>query len=125
MTAWVLARHSQRVREERANAGACGTCLPFGWVLSSEFADSPETIPHTNYRRRTITVREKLIQLGARCHEGVIYDRRGKEVRFYRMREWGTPPHNYQELVEQQRNELAELERHFTVVRVYSTQAPV
>jgi hypothetical protein len=97
--------------------------LPFGWTLSSEFADSPELISGRGVLRRAITVREKLIQLGARCHGGVIYDRRGREVRFYLMLEWGNPPGNYQEILEQERRELAELERHFTVIRVYSTRA--
>jgi hypothetical protein len=69
-------------------------------------------------------MRHKLFQIGAHCEGGVIYDRWGRKVYFYRMIEFGTPPGNYDQIVDSQRRELRELETKGRVVKMYQTRTP-
>jgi hypothetical protein len=108
-----------------ANVEACSICLPNGLTLSTEFSDSHHPISPGTTARRVITVRQKLIQIGAYCKNGVIYDRTGKEVFFYHVTEWGNPPVNYRELQEKARQELRRLEAQGTVIRMWQTRVPI
>jgi len=116
----------QRAADEgdvAAEVVACSVCLPAGLTLDTVFSDAPQPLSPKGDRRAT-TVREKLLQLRARCSGGRIYDSRGREIRFYRMQEWGNPPADYQEVLERERRELEELEKSYTVVKMYATVVP-
>jgi hypothetical protein len=122
---WLWLQHRADVDAEvRAEVGACGACLPSDLTLDTRFSDNPKTVSPKGDRRVT-TVREKLVQLRARCVDGRIYDGRGKEIRFYHIQEWGNPPGNYREIQERQRRELEDLESRYTVIRMYATAVPI
>jgi hypothetical protein len=121
---WLWLRHRAADEEQvRAEVGACAPCLPRELTLDTQFSDSPES--DVQGHRRVTTVREKLIQLQARVADGRIYDYRNREIRFYPMHEWGTPPRDYREILKRERSELEDLERHYTVIRMYSTVVPI
>ena len=68
---------------------------------------------------KKITVTSKLNQLGARCRAKRLVDARGKEIHFYRLTGcWGNPPENYQEILDNQRQELECLRRRYRVVEI-------
>src|SRR4051794_25237011 len=68
----------------RAKVEACAECLPKGFALSTEFR-APFNKDQGPAQGGIITIRDKLIQLRAYCEKGVLYDKDGKEIRFYRM----------------------------------------
>src|SRR4051812_25766581 len=59
-------------------------CLPEGLSMSSVFRPAPGAA--------TTTVRQKLRELGAYAEDGRVHDRQGKEVYYYRVRQYGTAP---------------------------------
>jgi len=65
------------------------------------------------------TVNDQLKNLGARCRNGKLIDKRGKQIYFYRLTGcWGNAPSNYLEILEEQRKKLRELRKHYTVVEM-------
>jgi hypothetical protein len=68
---------------------------------------------------KKITVTTKLNQLGARCRARRLVDAKGKQIHFYRLIGcWGNPPENYQEILDNQRQELEQLRRRYRVVEI-------
>jgi hypothetical protein len=68
---------------------------------------------------KKITVRDKLLELKARCKSGKLVDGKGREIRFYRLKGcWGNPPADYQEILAEQEKELQELRRLYTVIEM-------
>ncbi len=68
---------------------------------------------------KKITVRQKLIEIKARCKKGKLVDASGKEIRFYRLAGcWGNPPADYQEILAGQRSEIEELKKRYRVVEI-------
>jgi len=66
-----------------------------------------------------ITVKDKLSVLKARCRRGKLVDARGRQIRFYHLVGcWGNPPLNYQEILERQRKDLADLKKKYAVVEM-------
>jgi hypothetical protein len=46
-------------------------------------------------------------------------DARGRQIQFYRLTGcWGNPPENYQEILDNQQRELAQLRKRFRVVEI-------
>jgi hypothetical protein len=133
VSSWLLRVYYRHVEE---NVQDCEECLPrdFDWgprpglKLSTEFCENPDD--HQVGKRRTITIRQKLIRLGAYCKGGIIYDRWGTEIRFHRVLEWGgpaPPPEmwaNFQERKKQEEETLKELEKRYTVIQMWSTHIP-
>src|SRR5262245_19304239 len=75
---------------EPIDLGACRACLPEPLTLETEFCESER---EAGWREKATTIYDKLIQLGASCRNGKIYDRTGREVRFYvRHLGFGFPP---------------------------------
>ncbi len=67
----------------------------------------------------SVTVRQRLIELKAHCRRGKLFDRSGKEIRFYRLAGcWGNPPPGYREILERQRRELEKLKKRYTVIEL-------
>ena len=68
--------------------------------------------------KSSITVRSKLIQLGAQCRGGRLTTRRGREIHFFKTECWGNPPADYLEILEGQRRQIAKLKRKYTVIEI-------
>ncbi len=111
-------RRPARVRYTPAELSALERCLPQGMTLETRFA--PRSAP---FVRDTITVREKLEELGARCKDGKLYDAAGKELYFYRVPEYGTPP--LPGVWEREGEERRRLEERYHVIEMYADIAPV
>ncbi len=68
---------------------------------------------------KKITVTTKLNQIGARCRAGRLVDAKGRPIQFYRLTGcWGNPPENYQEILDNQQKELAQLRRRHRVIEI-------
>lgn len=68
---------------------------------------------------KKITVTTKLNQIGARCRGTRLVDAKGKQIHFYRLTGcWGNPPENYQEILDNQQKELAQLRRRYRVIEI-------
>jgi hypothetical protein len=107
------------------NVEACGPYLPEYLSLDTEFCEG-----YIASDKRT-TIRQKLARLGAYCRDGRIYDRDGREIRFYAMRSGitgkGHSPEKQQRLDEEVAEHNAKailLKRHYTVVEMWSTKLP-
>lgn len=65
---------------------------------------------------KNVTVRDKLIELKAKCESGKLVDDHQREIRFFRLECWGNPPADYEERQQQQQEELKKLEKKYTVI---------
>jgi len=117
--------HRWQQRQVAENVEACASALPADLTLATEFADSPKVIDSACNRRLT-TVRQKLIEIGAYCQAGVIYDRSGKQVYFLRMQDYGFGAfHGRSDLWQKQEEEAQQLEQRYRVVRMYAKKRAV
>ena len=64
------------------------------------------------------TVKDKLVELKARCRRGKLVDGKRREIRFFKYECWGNPPADYLEIQQQQRQELARLKKKYTVIEI-------
>ena len=63
-----------------------------------------------------ITIRDKLIEMKARCKGGKLVDASGKEIRFFKFTCFGNPPIDYDEIMRKEREALDKLQKNFTVI---------
>ena len=92
-----------------------------------------ETIVEIKQRRSTTglsisneTVLQRLNKLNARCKAGKLIDRKGKQIRFYKLQNcWGNPPADYLEILETERNTLRLLNKKFTVIEITCNQSGI
>ena len=71
------------------------------------------------YKGKGKTVRDTLLQLGAYCKDGQLYDRTGTPIIFQRIQCEGPPPNGYNDTEHwgvRQQKELAKLRAEFTVI---------
>jgi hypothetical protein len=119
---------TRRAEEEQgaAQVEACGSCLPGNFFLDSDFAFEPNRADSSGKRLSITTVRRKLLDLGAYCKDGVIYDRHGKRVLFFQVTEWGArPTRELEEWARQRELDVERLEREgWTVIRMWRTRIP-
>ena len=117
------------VHRPRVQVGTCRDCLPEHLTLDTRFCESER---YAGSRDKAITIRDKLIQLGAYCERGKIYDRTGREVRFFLIgrRRPGFPPTPEQEKVieakeAEDRERLRKLRELYNVVEMWPTRRPL
>lgn len=68
---------------------------------------------------KKITVTTKLNQIRARCRGNRLVDAKGKQIHFYRLTGcWGNPPLDYEEILDNQQKELAQLRRRYRVIEI-------
>jgi hypothetical protein len=84
-------------------------CLPDDTTLK-------DVVTYRADASKNVTVKDKLIELKAKCENGKLVDEHHKEIRFFRVQCWGNPPADYRERQQQQQDELKELEKKYTVV---------
>ena len=75
-----------------------------------------EVVSYDDKGKSSLTVKKKLIELKARCRKGKLVDAEGCEIRFFRISCWGNPPEDYLEIQKREGEELAELEKHYSVI---------
>jgi hypothetical protein len=116
-----------QVYRPRVQVDACRDCLPKPLTLETEFCEFERD---SGQRDKAITIHDKLIQLGAYCERGKIYDRTGREVRFY-WRRWGfgfplTPEQERLFEAEQADHNarVKKMRERYTVVEMWPTRLP-
>ena len=75
-----------------------------------------EVVSYSVKGTSSVTVKQKLIELKARCRRGKLVDSKGREIRFFRTSCWGNPPENYLEIQNRENQKLAELKKHYAVI---------
>ena len=100
---------------DNSQHSAAASCLPTGIKLS----DVVESARGSSTGKPQL-VSDKLDQLRATCDgENKLVDASGRPIVFYHLIGcWGYPPPDYQELLQKQRVELAELKQHNTVIEM-------
>ena len=96
----------------RRPAPAQFDCLPEGYTLA-------DVVSYTRTGKDgegVVTIKERLVELKARCKGGKLVDGKGREIRFFRATCYGNPPDDYEELVRKEREELEGLQKRFTVI---------
>lgn len=87
-------------------------CLPEGFQLKDRVFDSP----NAQAAKQPLTIGDRLHQLKARCKRGKLFDGKGKEIRLFKLSCFGNRPDNYEEIVQKESQELADLKKRNTVV---------
>ena len=94
-------------------------CLPAG-IKGSNIVSVREEPPVRGVRQfRKITVEQELKRIKAKCAKGKLVDNAGTEIRFYKLTGcWGHPSPDDAEVFRRQRQELAELKKHYRVIEM-------
>jgi hypothetical protein len=99
-------------------ADGFSSCLPDGLKLSSEISERTDSLS-TETKRKPKTLESKLIEIKAKCRNGKLTDRTGKEIRIVQLIGcWGNPPEDYQEQLDRQQEEIKKLRDKYTVIEV-------
>jgi hypothetical protein len=93
-------------------------CLPPGVKLET-IVSATQVESAAGNRIVKETVKQRLDKISAGCRAGKLADAKGREIRFYRLQGcWGNPPPDYQEILDNQQKELAELKKKYTVIEI-------
>jgi hypothetical protein len=93
-------------------------CLPAD-VKATDVVSTAEVFSGGKREIRKTTAEQALKLLKARCSRGKLTDQSGKEIRFYRLVGcWGHPSPDDQEVLDRQRQELADLKKRYRVIEV-------
>ena len=93
-------------------------CLPTG-IHSTDVVSAQVARRGTRDEVVTVTVAQKLKELKARCRKHKLVDSKGREIRFYQLIGcWGNPPDDYQQQLERQAKELAQLRKRYRVIEM-------
>ncbi len=71
---------------------------------------------NTSGKEKHITIEQKLAELKARCKRGRLFDGKGREIKFFRPACFGNPPADYDEIRQRESEELARLQKDYTVI---------
>jgi hypothetical protein len=90
-------------------------CLPESVKLN----ERATTDKIKNVKSRSLTVKDVLVELKAKCVRGKLVDKTGREIHFHRrIGCWGNPPADYEEQLAAEAKELERLRQKFTVVEI-------
>ena len=105
----------------RSKSEGFANCMPKDVSLKGKISeDLPDSQPESKKPR---TIEQKLIELKARCSNGKLVDKGGKEIRFVQLLGcWGNPPENYQEQLDKQQVEISKLKEKYTVIQISCDQ---
>ena len=107
-----------------AKTNRLASCLPEGVKLTSEILE--QSAGSTSAKGKPKTVASKLAELRARCKNRKLVSRNGKEIRIVQLIGcWGNPPEDYQEQVQRQQREIAELRKKYIVIEIPCTQKKI
>ena len=94
-------------------------CLPPGIKIDTIVGFKTSSSEQNFRKNEPITVLETLRLLKAKCSCKKLVDSKGREIRFFQLKGcWGTPPPDYLEIMENQRNELNLLKKKYTVIEI-------
>lgn len=66
-----------------------------------------------------ITVAQTLQKLKAKCYRGKLVDGGKRPIRFFNLQGcWGNPPEDYQQILDAQAKEIANLKKRYTVIEM-------
>ena len=100
------------------------SCLPDTVDLKAVVQEEPVDTK-TEAKPKTRTVEQKLLALDARCRNGKLVDKAGKEISFVQLLGcWGNPPEDYQEQLDRQQQEIKRLKEKHTVIEISCAQDP-
>ncbi len=100
-------------------------CLPPGITLETVVGFKASSSEQGYRKNQPITVLETLRSLKAKCSCKKLVDAKGREIRFFQLKGcWGTPPPDYLEIMENQRNELSLLKKKYTVIEITCSSGP-
>ncbi len=86
------------------------------WTCLPKDVQADEVVSYTRGGKQNVTVGTKLVEIKARCRRGKLLDAKNREIRFFRTACWGNPPADYQEIRQQESDELAKLKKRYTVI---------
>ena len=89
-------------------------CLPGGFKLT-------DIVSYGEKRKGSdehVTIKDKLIEIKARCKDGKLLDGKGKEIKFFKFSCFGNPPIDYDEIMQKEREEFDKLQKDYTVIVV-------
>lgn len=110
-------RKSRKVIMQTNNQLKYG-CLPSGIKLDTIVSITRKPSESGDQIERE-TVKQRLDNLNSRCKAGKLVDGKNREIRFYELQGcWGNPPSNYEEILNNQRKELLELKKKYTVIEL-------
>ena len=90
-----------------------------GAVFAQNYSCLPKEVKETTLVSKDKTVRQTLKLLKAKCSKGKLVDGKKREIRFYNLQGcWGNPPEDYLEIMDNQRKEIAELKKKYTVIEI-------
>jgi hypothetical protein len=102
------AKQGINIESEESITSAKFDCLPEGFKLSDV----------VSYRHKDgrINIKDKLIEMKARCKDGKLIDSKGREIKFFKVACYGNPPADYDEIAQKEREELEKLQKDYTVI---------
>jgi hypothetical protein len=90
-----------------------------GAVFAQNYSCLPKNINETALVSKDKTVRQTLKMMKAKCTKGKLVDAKKREIRFYNLQGcWGNPPQDYLEIMDNQRKEIAEMKKKYTVIEI-------
>ena len=93
------------------------SCLPEGVKLQSEIVEEADASMSAKTKPKTLEA--KLLELKARCKNGRLMTRNGKEIRIVQLIGcWGNPPEDYEEQIDRQRREIEQLRKKYIVIEI-------
>ncbi|MEP6789186.1 MAG: hypothetical protein ABJB40_12185 [Acidobacteriota bacterium] len=93
-------------------------CLPSDVKTDSVVRTVTNSSPRGDTFAR-ITVGQTLKKLKAECYRGKLVDSKRRPIRFFYLQGcWGNPPENYQQILDSQTKEIANLKRRYTVIEM-------
>jgi hypothetical protein len=93
-------------------------CLPED-VTEDTAVSAPEGERTAGKTEKSFTVSAALRKLEARCRDGKLVDKAGREIYFFhRIGCWGNPPEDYVERLARQTEEIERLKKDYTVLEI-------
>jgi hypothetical protein len=99
----------KKATSDKKDNSAISICLPEGVAITS-------IVSYGQTDGKNLTVEEKLDAIGAHCENGKLVDADKKEIRFFKPQCWGNRPFNYQEIRQQESEELENLKKQYAVI---------
>jgi hypothetical protein len=87
-------------------------CLPEGFQLKDQVSASSKG----QDSKQPLTIGDRLLELKARCKKGKLFDGKGREIRLFKPSCFGNRPDNYEEIVQKESQELADLQKRYAVI---------